>query len=166
MISAFFIEYHQSQTPQIIWKFNENLIEDQGNFIWSIISVPVLLSSSSIFSPSISIHSLFQNYFTYSNYILIPDIEARGFSRFTCLVFASQFSFSLENLNQTKITNLISKIENNSKNKFIIELQYRWNLLLKSLEKYSDDGVLLKLHEKMIQIFYDLHININEVEIE
>ena len=82
--NCFLFEFHQGNQPRTVWKHGPE-INFLDELMWYVVTIPAVQDASiSRFRP-VSLISMFKNMHFLAIYGIIPDIEARGFSRTVCL---------------------------------------------------------------------------------
>ncbi|EAY07784.1 hypothetical protein TVAG_000680 [Trichomonas vaginalis G3] len=97
LISCYMFEFHQGNHPEIFWKYGKQ-IEFLDDIMWYTVTTPIA-QDSKLCSPECSIFvTTFDHYKLYSFYLLVPGVEARGFTRTVCLCVTIDIKTKVINL--------------------------------------------------------------------
>ena len=78
--SCYIFEFHQGNIPQILWNSGPS-IKNVDELMWYVVTTPAAQDSNLSNSPPSIFSSYFDSNYFVSFYMLIPDSEARGFTR-------------------------------------------------------------------------------------
>jgi hypothetical protein len=92
-----FFEFQQDSSPKVIWRSRSVAAAEESELLWFIVSMPQLENSADDTLIPIVYSSTFHSLYYCAFYMAIMDIEARGFSRWLCFVFASESESTVSN---------------------------------------------------------------------
>ena len=159
--SCYIFEFHQGHIPEILWNCGDS-IQNVDELMWYVVTTPAAQDSNiSNSAPSIFSSYFDSNYFI-SFYMLIPDSEARGFTRTVsvCICSKKEMESTLRaNGYINEISNLFQKSVQDSLPSFKIEMSRYIGSLKATMKEYPESIPLLHSIETEIQPLIEL-INI------
>ena len=140
-------EFAQGSCPKIVWDNDSKSVSNRDAFLLYVVNTPTDLGICKYKPKPTIIKSEFSGLFYIAVYVIIPDCEARGFSRQVVLVIAHPLPKMINFVFQHSLSEFLGfavKLQNNASEIFPIEIsRYALNLKL-TIEKYPESEELLQ----------------------
>lgn len=165
-------EFLQSSQPRVVWRYGEIDQKIENDLMWYIMSVPIMSPANDIFPKPTFVTSTFENLSYCAVYELIPDIEARGFTRSICLAIVTkkpEVVYSLNSIFKENIIDVMKQARINAASTFKAEIEPHIEsiseyLKNKSIEENAKVHFQQKL-EKLLEIRDKFPVKVHPVKI-
>ncbi|EAY20682.1 hypothetical protein TVAG_163780 [Trichomonas vaginalis G3] len=165
-------EFLQNSQPIVVWRYRDLEQKTEFDLMWYIMSVPNIAPTSEPFPKPTFMSSSFENFSFCAIYALIPDIEARGFTRSICLTVVTQkpeIIYSINSLYNDKLLNILDQARINAASLFKAEIDPHIEAITQYLKNTTIDENA-KLHfqtklEKLLEIRDNFTIETHSVKI-
>ena len=87
-------EFHQGSQPVILYHNGKN-VQNEDKLLWYVVTTPAAQDSNLINQHTSIFYSTFDNFHIAAFYLLIPDIQARGFTRTVSICICSELDFQM-----------------------------------------------------------------------
>ena len=126
-ISYYIFEFHQGHVPQVLWNYGSQ-IEDVNGLMWYAVTTPAVQESNLDNTKPSTLHSSYKNNDFVAFYELVPDVEARGFTRTVCICALSSTDINAISSN--------TDFENRVLELFQSSVEKAYPVFKKEMEKY------------------------------
>lgn len=164
-ISCYMFEFHQGNHPEVIWQLGPKL-DNCDDIMWYTVTTPVAQDSPLCSNDCSLFVATFEFYKIYSFYSLVPDVQARGFTRTLCLCVAidtrsKRFDLPLDTI--TKISEIFKKSVETSYDSFKKDFSNHIGSLNATLASYPESSNFINsIINEIIPIAKSLNVTPNE----
>jgi hypothetical protein len=160
-ITYYIFEFHQGHLPQVLWNSGPP-IEDVDGLMWYSVTTPVVQESDLDNTKPSVYHSTYKSNDFVAFYQLIPDVEARGFTRTVCVCVLSKKDINAITRNtdfEDKVAHLFRNSVEKAYPSFRKEMEEYVGALQSTIKSYPESADLLKqIEEEILTIANKLNI--------